>query len=368
MPYWSHSFEAADSFRNRQRRGPAPVSRPVPDGLLAPEPPRPADPAPALGPSRCARGEWCASAERSLRDNGAWARDPAALQPREGAFCAADTAIIAGCLDDPDGTDDLPQLHRRLTRAVLAGQQAEVLVHMPFGPSVPLRLDADELARWIAAVAAHWHERVAFACGLALPDTVEVSRRSLMPAFTAGLLEVSARTLHAHLGDLLALPPEPAERLRSPLLGAIHPGARVTGGPGTDRLLVELDGAAAGREILRLQYTARAVLGETDAPVVRLLGVPCRRCRRDDEPIGPLTLAAAPVPQHKGDPEYKSVCARCGHLMLAGEYAEWVALVAAYQEGRLTDEQIADLPPDLRRWVLRRRAARPMLAGLARSA
>lgn len=360
MNYWQHTFQARDSFRDRQRRGPAPAGRPA-AAVLRLEPVKPAEPQQPPGPPRCARKEWCASAEHSLRDDGTTAREAAV--PRYGPFCDKDTAIIRGCLADPDGSDDLPALHGRLIRAPLAGQQAEVLVHMEFGPSVLLRLDTDEVARWITAIVAHWHERIAFARGLALPDTRETSRRSLMPAFAAGLLAKSVRILHGHLEELLALPPEPAERLRSPLLGAIHPGAAVIGGPGTDRLLVELDGAAAGREILRLQYTARAVLGETDPPVVRLLGVPCRRCRRDDEPIGPLTLAVAPVPQHKGDPEYKSVCARCGHLMLAGEYAEWVALVAAYQEGRLTDEQIADLPPDLRRWVLRRRAMRPVLVG-----
>lgn len=342
MDYWQHSFTARDGFteRSQQHRRSAPQR------------------APARGVQPCARGEWCASGSRTSGDDGTPARAPADAR---GVYCAADEAIIRGCLADPDGADDLTALHARLAVAALSGQRGEVLIHLPFGPSVLLRVDLDELMRYMTDAILHWHERVAGAFGLAdiaavsglaaSGDEDPVRRREL--GTRAGKLTAAASPiLAAHIGGLLSLPMEPAGRTVSPLLSVIHPDAIISARLGRDRLVVALDGAAAGREIMRLQYAARAVLGETELPAVGLLGVPCRRCTDPEARApGPLTLTAAPPPQHDGDPVYKSQCSRCGHLMTAGEYKEWVALNAAWLRSRLTPAQIASLAPDLRALV-----------------
>src|SRR5581483_623081 len=94
--------------------------------------------------------------------------------------------------------------------------------------------------------------------------------------------------------------------------------------------LVLLDGAWAGREILRIEYGARAVMLETDPQPEDLVGVPCRRPGCDH-----YALRRAALPSHAGDTEFWSQCQVCGHLMTRADYDVWVGQLAAFHRARL---------------------------------
>jgi hypothetical protein len=298
--YWEVSFRDHDSYRpDRQQQEQA------------------------HGDRVCARGQWCASASRAERDDGTWGREPASCT---GVFCAVDEAIIGGCLEA------FPALHGRLAGAALERLSAEVLVRLPFGPGVPVRVDVDELMRLLVDVACSWHERVATARKLAPPDTQRTRARQL----TAGagtLLDDAVPVLAAYLDDLLALPPGPVTRPWPSLLAVVVPDAIVLGAAG-DTATLGLCGADAGNEVMRLEYAGRAVLGETDPAPEVLHGVTCRSCER-------RSLRRAAPPQHDGDPAYASECTRCGHLMTAGEYRQWTSMNARYWRERVTPAQLA---------------------------
>jgi hypothetical protein len=264
----------------------------------------------------CSRGEWCASADRLRLDDGTMRRTPA-LAYR--AFCETDRDLIGAVLDG------FPALHGRLAAAIGDFMTAELLIRVPFGPSVLLRTDVDGLMRHIVEVACSWHERVAAVAGLAAPDTQATHARELGPR-SGTLLGDACRVLGAHLDALLALEAEPMVRPRVSWLSSVMPDAVVTGG-WRDCLTVCLGGAGAGNELLRLEFLGRAALLETEPAPVRLLGVPCRGCER-------RTLRRAGPPQHDGDPEWYSECAWCRDLLDGPEYEAWVKANAAYYEQR----------------------------------
>jgi hypothetical protein len=194
-------------------------------------------------------------------------------------------------------------------------------------------VDVDELMRLLVDVACSWHERVATARKLAPPDT----RRTRARQLTAGagtLLDDAVPVLSAHLRDLLALPPGPVTRPWPSLLAVVVPDAIVLGVTGSEAVL-ELRGADAGNEVMRLEYAGRAVLGETDPAAERLLGVECRRA------CPGRALYRPPPPQHDGDPEYASECSSCGDLMSVAEYRQWTQRNARYWRERVTPAQLA---------------------------
>jgi hypothetical protein len=273
----------------------------------------------------CSRGEWCASADRLRLDDGTMRRTPAMTYR---AFCETDRDLIGAVLDG------FPALHGRLSAAIGDFMTAELLIRVPFGPSVLLRTDVDGLMRHIVEVACSWHERVAAIAGggLAVPDTQATHAREL-GARSGTLLEDACKVLSAHLDALLALAPEPMTRPRVSWLSSVMPDAVVTGG-WRDCLTVCLGGADAGNELLRLEYLGRAALLETEPAPVRLLGVPCRGCER-------RTLRRAGPPQHDGDPEWYSECAWCRDLLDGPEYEAWVKANAAYYNSRVTPAQAA---------------------------
>ena len=304
--YWQASFRAGDSFRERSR-----------------DHGKPALPA-ADDAHRCARGEWCASGERTERGDGTHGRLPARTSQ---VFCAADESIIYGCLEELAG------LHSRLAAATLEGLAGEVLIRLPFGPSLPLRVDVDELQRLLVETALSWHERVAARERLSVLDTQETHRKAL-GARSGELLARSANVLREHLDALLLLPPDVMIRIPSPLMAAITPDARVVGQGAGGTVLVLLSGADAGNEIMRLEYAGRATLLETDPAPEKLLGVACRSCER-------RSLRRAPRPQHEDDPAYASECSDCGHLMTPLEFKQWTAMNARYWHERVTPAQLA---------------------------
>jgi hypothetical protein len=275
----------------------------------------------------CARGSHCASATRGQSEDGTTVRVPArTYQP----FCPADLEIITQCL----GRKGLPALYQRLSGSLGDFLDAEVLVRVPFGPQVPLRLDVDGLMRHMTEVVCSWHERVASAVPgqMVAPDTrrthaIELGMHAEM------LLTEACPVLAERVEVLLARPAGPMMRSRVSWLTAVTPDA-VVAAEWRDSLMLMLDGADAGNEILRVEYLARAALLETDPAPVRLLGVPCRSCDR-------RMLVRADPPQHDGDPEWHSVCTACRDLMDSPTYAAWVKRNAAFFASRVTPAQAA---------------------------
>jgi hypothetical protein len=277
----------------------------------------------APGDRPCARGEFCAAADRERLDDGTMRRTPA-LAYR--AFCDTDRDLIGRCL----GT--FPGLHERLAEHVGDFLTAEVLIRVPFGPSVLIRADIDGLMRHMVDVACSWHERVASVAGLAPPDTQQTRARELGMR-SGALLDAACEVLGAHLDALLALEEGPVMRPRLSWLASVTPDAVVLGA-WRDSLLLGLSGAHAGNEFLRLDFLGRAALLETSPGPERLLGVPCRSCDR-------RTLRRADPPQHDGDPEWHSECFMCRDLMDYDEYTAWVRRNAAFYVTRVTPAQVA---------------------------
>lgn len=316
---WAYSFKAADSFRERQGNA-ARSTGPAPGLLTA----APEDDDPGEDIRVCSRGPWCAEGVKIRADDGAVTRQPA-VTPR--AFCETDRALIVAAIRD------LPAVHSRLHAHIGVHVTGEVVVRAPFGPSVPLRLDVDEIMRLIVDAALTWHEVVAAVAGLSASGPW---RRQSLGMRAGGLLPRPVRVLSGHLDTLLGL--EPAEYCRP----ASSPAARVVYAADVIRetdgdLDVVADGGSAGNEFLRLDWLARAVLLETPAPAERLIGVLCRNCER------PALRRAAP-PQHDGDPEYYSACLICGDYLTPGEYGEWTARLAAFYRDRVTPAQTAFRP------------------------
>ena len=201
------------------------------------------------GPHRCERREWCASGESTEREDGSHGR-MAALTSQP--FCGADESIIYTCLEELAG------LHSRLAAAMLSGVTGEVLIRLPFGPSVPLRVDIDELQRLLVETALSWHERVAASDRLSVIDTQGTHKQAL-GARSGELLARSSDVLKEHLGTLLHLPPDVMTRIPSPLMAAITPDAPVVGQGAGGTVLVMLSGADAGNEVMRLEYAGHFI-------------------------------------------------------------------------------------------------------------
>ena len=91
------------------------------------------------------------------------------------------------------------------------------MTRSPFGPSVPIRTDIDELMRLIVDCALSWHERIAAVAGLSAPDTDSWHRRALGP-YAPRLLAASVAVLTApgRVSALIALGPEPMLRPQRP--------------------------------------------------------------------------------------------------------------------------------------------------------
>jgi len=173
----------------------------------------------------------------------------------------------------------------------------------------------DALLRLITETLCSWEERVRVVARLTVMDTALSRHRR------DGFATTQAVTLlGAHLDALLALPPEPMARTRPAGL-----------------VLEDLDGAAAGLEVLHLHYRCRSVLGETRAAPQELLGVPCRVCDM-------LALRRAEPPAHPDDPSWWSECAGCGDRMREDTYHDWVRLCAAYARQQRIPATLENLP------------------------
>lgn len=244
----------------------------------------------------CARGARCANPRVEVVD-GETIR-MGALTPR--GLCDSCASLVERSLQE------LPALWARLheeigTKPHLEGPRVFV---GKAEPPVPLNLSVDELLRETVHVLASWHERVAAVARLA----GEPGRR-----ITHETVEASCAVLAAHVGVLLALPEEPmlrwvtlrdAAALPEGTTGMVHVGAEYAD------VLLPLDGAQGGIEILDLHYRHRRMLGETDRAARRLNGVCCGNC-------GFAELREA----LDGDGQFAGAkCRECGQEYDADEY------------------------------------------------
>jgi hypothetical protein len=276
------------------------------------------------GDRLCARGEWCASGAKQRRDDGTFTRAPSTCTR---AFCEKDWGLTARCLDG------LPTLHGRLHAAIGDHVVREIVLRVPFGPTVPLRLDVDEIMRLIVDCVMTWHERVADVAPTLTPIRTRDWRERSLGMRSGDQLPHSVKILAGHLTTLLGLPAAPMLRpSASPAAKAVY-AAEIVRAAG-ETVLTIAAGETAGNEILRLDWLGRACLLETPAPVERIIGVPCKECER-------RALVRAAPPQHEGDPEFASCCRYCGDLLSPDEYAEWAALNAAYHRNNRTPAQRA---------------------------
>lgn len=272
------------------------------------------------GDRDCARGEWCASAVRTRLDDGTTERIPE-KGPR--AFCAADEAIIGTALRG------FPDTWKRLWPALLDHVTCEVLVRVPFGPSVPVRTDVDLVMRALVDCALAWHERVAEVAALARPDTQEWRRRAL-GRHAPVLLADSVAVLAERVTVLLALAPGPM--LRPSLVAALGCGQaeREFG----DVVLMNAAGEHAGTEVLTLDYLARAALGETNPDLGRIDGIQCEQCGRK-------SLRHALPPMHEGETAYLASCDDCHALYTNEEFDAWTARLTRFYARLVTPAALA---------------------------
>lgn len=202
----------------------------------------------------CARGDRCA--ERGPGNT-------PQLGPR--AFCTTDRARIASALEW------IPTAYIELyMRLGDKGSGVGGRVSGSRTPPVPPNLGVDALMVDIVRVLGSWDERVRVVANL----------RELSLAMRDGVaLTTMVRTLSAHLDALLALPEEPmlrsvsiqqAAELPPGTVGNVRPAA------GYADVMLDLSGADAGLEILRLHGRARHMLGYTAQH--QDLPVPCWNC------------------------------------------------------------------------------------------
>lgn len=273
------------------------------------------------GWSPCAQGEWCLAAAITRDPDGNLIRDPA---PTPRAFCDADESRI------------------RRELAELAAQYAHLAAEMrrhgpvprfaarfPAGSKVLIRLDCDALMRLMAEILISWHERVAFAASLHFPPAGD-DAGNLLRRRDSKAVSDAVTVLKEHVPTLLGLPAEPVRRavdlrdvadLPDDTAGIVHAVYAETS--------LDLSGADAGLEILRLRYLCRAILGETRDKPEELLGVPCR-----DPECDMLTLRRAEPPSDPAVPASWSECSACGDKMSEEEYRDWTKLYARWAQGR----------------------------------
>ena len=137
---------------------------------------------------RCARDQFCSARIITFTD-GERVVTPA-LTPRP--YCDLCQEHIARC------AADLPGFWVRLAAMIGDPLQAEVQVHAPFGPQVPLREDVDAHLRLTAVTLGGWAARVRAVARLSAP---------LHAYDTPAGVRDNARVLARHPGVLIALQP-----------------------------------------------------------------------------------------------------------------------------------------------------------------
>jgi hypothetical protein len=294
---WKHSFERGDSFTERQQAHEREPSGPSPQ-------------------HPCARGQHCSGRTTTLNDAGEKVETPALCHA---TFCLKCRNQVERALLE------IPELWVRLHGELGTKGRANERVKVSSGAPIPLRGDVDALLREHIHILASWDERVRCDQHLAMPDTQFSHTRPDHGRQMTALI----RTLTAHLDTLLALPADAMSRSYSLHgdLGKIPEGCygRSNRIGGYAEVTVDLSGADAGEEILRLRYLTLAKLGETR--MRERLDVPC-----PDPACDMLML------ERVQGSDYAAECRACGRLLTSPEYLQWVKLYA-------NSLRHADLPP-----------------------
>lgn len=262
------------------------------------------------GQRPCARGDRCLNSTAVQQPDGSWRREPA-LGYR--AFCDACRGLVLRSVEQ------MPGYHADL-RAQLGER------YTPNGPKVtgtssparpPLNLAFDALAREVYYVASSWAGRVVLVAGL---HTADVDRGGY--AYVDDPLQRMCETLAVHVDVLLGLEIEPMTRFMGNVDAdeiADEPFVhRVQRNFHTDvaAVLLDLDGADAGLELLRLNGRCRWMLGLTGADVD--VPVPCWSCDQRGTVVRPDGSA--------GLADF-ALCRACGEHYYADRFTRLMAEV-----------------------------------------
>lgn len=327
---WKITFKQGDSFRDRTRASqravsqvpvlpPAPVTKrpaPAPPATRGQAPESPPSPcATVIAEDTCARGEWCE--ERTVTaENGHRTVTPARTYR---AFCSGCETYIHTCLTDQD--NGLGALYGRLAAEIGEAQQADVMVKMPFGPSVPLSEAIDAHMRSMTEIMCSWEERLRD-----IDDLSSLGEKARHPMDSAEDLDRSIRIVAERVSPLLSLAKQ--EMMRDVPWWAVPEDADILTGDGFSvKVIARLDGEAAGREVIHLHYFARRLLLETNPPQPLLPDFRCRVCELK-------ALRRASPPWHEEGTWYWSRCDHCGDEMTREDYdtnaKRWIAYEKAH--------------------------------------
>ncbi|WP_326828703.1 hypothetical protein OIE13_22490 [Streptosporangium sp. NBC_01810] len=252
----------------------------------------------------CARADRCA--DPRLETVGGKTVRRGAFTPR--AYCDSCRGIIERAIRE------LPAYWGRVYATLgQRGQSAGPKVSISKSAPIPISLAADELLRDVASVVVSWWERVATVARLRLPDTGASQR-----LVSYDTVRAACSVLAAHVDALLALEAQPMMRslslreaadLPAGTTGLVHRSAEYAD------VLLDLDGADAGLEMLQLHYRCRRHVGETSVSA-RHLPTPCQ------SPCGYKQLYEV----LNGDGEFDGAkCRQCGVVYTAQEYRDLVA-------------------------------------------
>ena len=339
---WEHTFQAGDSFRDRQRahgQAHSDFRAAVATAPPLPPPAAPAaltarrDPTPAATPpddDRCSRGDWCSGRTITI-EAGTRTVTPAAT-PR--AYCHACEGYIGLCLEgDPkDGYHNgMLALYRRLHAELGEARQAEIMIKIPFGPSLPLSEAVDAHMRLMADTLCSWEERVR-----GIDHLSGLGERGDRPQDDASDVERSVTILVPRISILLSLAPEEMMRSLPPwMVSEEDAGCEILAYNGyAVTIMPRLDGRRAGQEIMHLHYMARRLLLETSPPMPLLPDFRCRVCEQK------LLRKAAP-PWHEDGEWYWSKCDGCGDEATREEYDVNARRWIAYEKARLETAMLA---------------------------
>ena len=252
------------------------TAKPLPPPGPAPAPRKPAPaPVPVLDPDRCSRGDWCSGRVIAIED-GKRTVTPAQT-PR--AYCVAREGYIGMCLEgDPkDGYHNgMVALYKRLHRGLGEARQAEIMIKIPFGPSLPLSeaINAQSGAMTEILCSGRNGSAASTACLISgnwvtrpQDDASDVERSVgiLMPDRISILLSLAPEEMTRHLPPWMVTDEDSGCEIMA------YNGYAVTIHP-------RLDGQAAGLEIMHLHYMARRLLLETNPPMPLLPDFRCRVC------------------------------------------------------------------------------------------
>ena len=270
------------------------------------------------GPHYCARGQWCSG--RTVTAENGQRVVLAAITPR--AYCDGCQDHIGLCLEGTpeDGCHNgMLALYHRLHRELGEARQAEIMIKIPFGPSLPLSAAIDAQMRAMTETLCSWEERLRDVARLS-----DLGAAGNRPQDSAADLDRSLRIISPRLNVLLSLMPQ--EMPRSMPAWAVREedeDCEILASNGyTVTIAPRLGGEQAGQEILHLHYMARRLLLETNPPQPLLPDFRCRVCEQK------LLRKAAP-PWHEDGEWFWSKCDGCGDECTREDYdvnaKRWVA-------------------------------------------